>query len=32
LEKWGNTIVRIHVGLEDSEDLITDLDSAFKRL
>ena len=32
LEKLGNTIVRIHVGLEDSEDLITDLDSAFKRL
>ncbi|MEC9064183.1 MAG: PLP-dependent transferase, partial [Pseudomonadota bacterium] len=32
LEKLENTIVRIHVGLEDSEDLITDLDSAFKRL
>jgi len=32
LEELENTIVRIHVGLEDTEDLIADLDSAFKRL
>ena len=30
---WRNwKHILIHVGLEDSEDLITDLDSAFKRL
>ena len=32
LDQLKNTIVRIHVGLEDPEDLISDLDSAFKRL
>ena len=32
LEKLGNTVIRIHIGLEDPEDLISDLDSAFKRL
>ena len=32
LEKLRNTIVRVHIGLEDPEDLISDLNSAFKRL
>ena len=32
LGKLRNTIVRVHIGLEDPEDLISDLNSAFKRL
>ena len=32
LDKFENTVIRIHVGLEDPDDLISDLALAFKRL